>query len=124
VLPEDLSEECLYLDVAAVRDDPAGGGRRGAEHAADGTAGFWLHLDLDALDEAEFPATDYLDPGGLTWPELTELVTPLAGSPRCLGMTVACYNPEKDPDGAHGERIVEALAAALAPALAESPGGG
>jgi hypothetical protein len=30
-------------------------------------------------------------------------------------MTVACYNPEKDPDGAHCARIVDALEVLLAP---------
>ena len=34
---------------------------------------FWLHLDVDVLDRAVFPATDYLMPGGLDWDELTAL---------------------------------------------------
>ena len=35
---------------------------------------FWIHLDVDVLDEREMPATDYLMPGGLNWDELTALM--------------------------------------------------
>lgn len=43
---------------------------------------YWVHLDVDVLDEAELPATDYLLPGGLTFAELGELMQPLVASPR------------------------------------------
>lgn len=112
LLPEQLEPEPLHLDVEAVRAvGPRAAGERGAELAASAPGGFWLHLDLDVLDAEEFPATDYLLPGGLDWDELAELLDPLLAAPECLGMTVACFNPEKDPDGAWAERIVGLLAA-------------
>ena len=33
--------------------------------------GFWVHLDVDVLDDALMPAVDYRHPGGLTWQEAT-----------------------------------------------------
>jgi arginase len=73
----------------------------------------WVHLDVDVLDEAVFPATDYLMPGGLGWPELTDLLAPLLTSPSLAGVSVGCYNPTKDPDGAHGRALVEAFRSAV-----------
>ena len=35
-----------------------------------GPQGFWVHLDVDVLDEAVMPAVDYRLPDGLTWDEL------------------------------------------------------
>jgi arginase len=35
-----------------------------------GLAGFWIHLDADALDDAIMPAVDYRLPDGLSWGEL------------------------------------------------------
>jgi arginase len=72
-------------------------------------APFWLHFDVDVLDEAVFPATDYLMPGGLSWDEAREVLAPLLNSPRLIGASLACYNPEKDPDRACGKALVAAL---------------
>jgi arginase len=71
--------------------------------------GLWVHLDVDVLDQEVFPATDYLMPGGLGWPELTDLLGPLLTSPSLVGVSVGCYNPQKDPDGVDGRALVDAL---------------
>jgi arginase len=69
--------------------------------------GFWLHLDVDVLDEDVFPATDYLMPDGLTWDELADLIGPLASHPSLAGASLGCYNPEKDPGERCGRRLVD-----------------
>jgi arginase len=107
-LPADVDPELVDLDADTVRrDGPGAAGERAAAHAGRDTEGFWLHLDLDVLDQVEFPATDYLMPGGLSWPQLAQLIEAPASSPACLGLTLACFNPEKDADGRHAARIVE-----------------
>jgi arginase len=68
---------------------------------------FWLHLDVDVLDEAVFPATDYLMPNGLTWNGLTDLIGPLASHPSLVGASLGCYNPEKDQGERCGRRLVD-----------------
>jgi arginase len=66
---------------------------------------YWVHLDVDVLDQEEFRATDYLTPGGLRWSELTSLMSPLVRGAGLVGMSVACYNPSLDPDGVCGARL-------------------
>ena len=69
----------------------------------------WLHLDLDVLDEAVLPAVSYPQPLGLDWDELVAVVRPLAAAPNLLGVSVADFNPDRDPDGNHAARVVDAL---------------
>ena len=47
-------------------------------------------------------------PGGMTWNELVAVMRPLASSPRLIGASLGCYNPEKDPDGGNGRALVAA----------------
>lgn len=72
-------------------------------------APFWLHFDVDVLDEKVFPATDYPMPGGLGWGEAEAILTPLLASPQLVGASLGCYNPEKDPDLACGRALVNAV---------------
>jgi len=74
---------------------------------------YWLHLDVDVLDEEAFPATDYLMPGGIDLGQLAELLRPLGQDPRLVGVSVGCYNPEKDPGGRCGIALTDVLADAL-----------
>jgi arginase len=45
-------------------------------------------------------------PGGLTWAELTELLTAAFQAGGCRGWSLVIYNPELDPDGSAARRIV------------------
>jgi arginase len=73
--------------------------------------GFWLHFDVDVLAPEVFPATDYLLPGGMDWAEARAVLTPLLASPALIGASLGCYNPDKDPEQACGEALVDALGA-------------
>jgi arginase len=68
-----------------------------------------VHLDVDVLDEQAFPATDYLMPGGLTLAELGELIRPLLAAPGLAGLSLACYNPQKDYGGRGARDLVTLL---------------
>lgn len=107
--PEDLVRPPLLFGAEELhgRGAAAVGAELAARLAAAGP--FWLHLDVDVLDEAVFPATDYLQPDGLDWDELEALLAPLSASAALLGASLACYNPEKDPGLACGRRLVAAL---------------
>lgn len=74
---------------------------------------FWLHFDVDVLDPACFPATDYLQGGGMDWDELQATLHPFLRSKRLAGASVACYNPDKDPHRDCGVALVEVLATSL-----------
>ncbi|WP_198663673.1 arginase family protein [Jiangella endophytica] len=91
--------------------DPAAAGR-GARDLLDdagGTAGGWLHVDLDVLDPSALPAVSYPQAGGPTWEQLAAALAPLAASPRLLGVSVADFRADLDPSGEYAERIVELL---------------
>jgi arginase len=98
--------------------DPAAAGRATVEHFRGLGIGYWLHLDVDVLDEDVFAATDYLMPGGLRIPDLAAVLAPLGAAENLLGVSVGCYNPTKDPDGRCGDELVDVLAGALAPRAA------
>ncbi len=114
LLPRDLGPGLFYRDVSGLR-------RAGLqETAADvrlrqegGARRYWLHVDFDVLDDAVFPAVDYSMPGGLSWSELTTLVRPLLASGSLIGVSTACYNPDRDADLTGGRQIVEFLHRAL-----------
>ena len=61
--------------------------------------GFWVHLDVDVLDDALMPAVDYRHPGGLAWQEAAEILGGLLASDRARGLEVTIFNPRLDPDG-------------------------
>ncbi|HVQ18045.1 MAG TPA: arginase family protein, partial [Actinomycetes bacterium] len=94
-------------DVAAVRTDPAVVARSVLQQLSE--QHIWIHLDLDVLDESVLPATDYLSPGGLDWPELAALLRPLVSSAQFCGMSVACLNPDKDPNGRSTQQVTDLL---------------
>ncbi len=98
-----------------IAEGPAAVGARVASELADGARRFWLHLDVDILGEDVFPATDYLMADGLDLVQLVELMRPIAASPALIGVSVGCYNPEKDPGDACGRALVDALGAAFTP---------
>jgi arginase len=114
VMPEDvgLEPEMTPADLRARGMSEAGAAAARRMAAAAGR--YWVHLDVDVLDEGEFPATDYPMPGGLTLAELADLMTPLVASPALAGLSVACYNPEKDT-GAAGARALVDLVGSLPP---------
>jgi arginase len=95
----------------------------GIKHAAslaieklmnDNLAGFWIHLDVDVLDNAIMPAVDYrLDGGGLSFSDLSELLKIIFGSGNAVGMDITIFNPLLDVNGSIARRFVSSIVAGL-----------
>jgi arginase len=116
-LPDRLG--IMQRDRDAVVADPPAAGRAAVAHFAAGTAtapSYWVHLDVDVLDEAAFPATDYLMPNGLDLDQLARVLEPLAQHPAMIGFSLGCYNPSKDPDGRYGDALADLLVEVLSAA--------
>lgn len=108
--PSEVGPELACLPIEHVRErGPVDAAETAVRSLGAGTP-FWLHLDVDVLDQAAFPATDYLLPDGMTWDELRTTLPTLFRAPDLIGASIACYNPEKDPDRACGRRLVSVLA--------------
>jgi arginase len=116
--PRD-SEEIAEAGVASVAphvglflDDPSVS-ERGPECAAVealeaiGDGEFWLHIDLDVLSSSDFPAADYLQPGGLSWAELEEVAATVLAFPALAGVSVVIYNPDRDPSRTVAAMVVD-----------------
>jgi arginase len=111
-LPERLG--LTVYGPADVVADPAGLGESTRARFAAAEIPYWLHLDLDVLDEVVFPATDYLMPGGIDMDQLAQLLWPLGQDASLVGVSIGCYNPQKDPDGSCGAALTEMLVDVLA----------
>lgn len=72
-------------------------------------AGYWVHLDVDVLDDALMPAVDYRIPGGLTWAELEGVLSTALAGERAVGLDVTIFNPRLDPDGSIAARLAACL---------------
>jgi len=71
--------------------------------------GFWIHLDVDVLNDRIMPAVDYRMPDGLSFEDLTEILKTLLSSDKAIGMSIAIFNPKLDPDGSIAKNLVEAI---------------
>jgi len=106
-MPEDVG--------IAIDRDPSHVSSAGAAAVADEVLAaleppIWVHLDVDVLTTEEFPATPYLQPGGLTIDQVVDLARPIVRSGRCAGVDVTCYDPDMDDDGSSADRLVDLLA--------------
>ncbi|MFJ4974341.1 arginase family protein [Streptomyces coeruleorubidus] len=75
--------------------------------------GYWIHLDVDVLDDAVMPAVDYRLPDGLTWQELETVLRGALSGGGAVGLDVAIFNPRLDPDGAIAQRLSDCLVRAF-----------
>lgn len=61
--------------------------------------GFWIHLDVDVLDDEVMPAVDSRQPGGMAYAELGDILSQLIRSPTAAGMEITILDPDLDPGG-------------------------
>ena len=78
---------------------------------------FMVHLDLDVIAQEEFAATNVPDSGGLSFAEVRSSFVEFVKQKNLLGLDVAQYNPDRDPDGSAARKVVDLLADALAARL-------
>ena len=61
--------------------------------------GFWIHLDVDVLDDELMPAVDSRAAGGLDYTELKSILKCLLKSTKAKGLEITILDPDLDPDG-------------------------
>lgn len=112
-----------WLDLEILRREgiAAGAEQALARFRSNGVHGFWMHLDVDVMDDAVMPAVDSRQPDGLRVEELGELVARLVGSGMAVGMDVTIYDPSLDPERHAARALVDTLVKGLG-ALVPSAG--
>jgi arginase len=113
VMPEDFDPPVNCVSTDELRDTGMEQTGERVAGALAASSGYWVHLDLDIVDPELFVANDAPVPDGIDWDELTSLMAPLLRSDALTGVSLGCYNPEKDRDGANGKRIVQVIADAI-----------
>jgi arginase len=102
------------LTANDVQAGPARAATRAAGQLASQAPGWWLHTDLDVLAGSEFSAcgaaSDPAMPGGLSWAELTAVVSSALRAGGCRGWSIGVYNPDLDPGLRAARQIVNFLA--------------
>jgi arginase len=71
--------------------------------------GFWIHFDVDVLDDQIMPAVDYRMKDGLSYAELRRVLGAAFATGKVKGMTLTIYNPNLDPQRAIARNLIAAL---------------
>ena len=74
---------------------------------------YWLHLDVDVLDQTVMPAVDSPDSPGIDPDDLVAILSALAADRRCIGMDMTIYDPDLDPNGDLARLLVSLLGQVL-----------
>ncbi len=61
--------------------------------------GFFIHLDVDVLNDHIMPAVDSREMDGLNYPELINILSELLASPQAMGMEITILDPNLDKEG-------------------------
>ncbi len=81
---------------------------------------FVLHLDLDVIAQEEFPPVVVPGTGGLSFEDVRAALKVILGHKNLVGLDIAQYNPDKDPDGDGAKKLVDLLVESLSARL-ETP---
>ena len=103
-----------HVLAAAIQSKGAAAAAKDAlTHLHADTREFVLHLDLDVIAPDELPAVNVPGSGGLRFDEVRAALNEFVSHKNLLGLDVAQFNPDKDPDGAGARKIVDLLVEAL-----------
>jgi arginase len=119
---ELLSKSSLrHISAEEVRSKGAGVAAKDAlVHVHADSREFVLHLDTDVIAQEEFPAVNLPRSGGLSFDDARTSLDAFVRSKNLIGLDVAQYNPDKDPDGSGAKKLVDLLVEVLSHRL-ESP---
>jgi len=68
--------------------------------------GFFIHLDVDVLNDNIMPAVDSREKDGLNYPEFNNLLSRLLSSPKAIGIEITILDPNLDKEGKYTTEFV------------------
>jgi arginase len=120
--PEQELLSKLPIRVVHAADIQAKGAAKAAQaalaHLHADTREFVLHLDADVIAQEDFPAVNVPGGGGLAFDDVRASLGELVKSKNLLGLDVAQYNPDKDPNGSGAKKLVDLIVDVLTGRLA------
>lgn len=74
---------------------------------------FWVHFDVDVLDQTVMPAVDTPGTPGIDLKDVAIILRSFIAAPRCCGMSVTIFDPDLDPTGGLAVLLVQLLKGVL-----------
>jgi arginase len=71
--------------------------------------GFWIHCDVDVLDDEIMPCVDSRQKDGLSYKELHKVLKPLIHSNYFQGIDITIFDPTLDKEGVYAKQLAEQL---------------
>jgi len=68
--------------------------------------GFWIHIDVDVLNDIIMPAVDSRTPDGLLYDEFNNILQLLLSDSKAAGVEITILDPELDPTGDYTREFV------------------
>ena len=99
-----------YVYAANIQKKGAGASAKDAlAHLHSDAREFVFHLDTDVIAQEEFAAVNVPASGGLSYEEVRQSLREVLSQKTLLGLDVAQYNPDRDPDGSGARKLVDLL---------------
>ncbi len=116
---EFLSKSPLrYVYAADIQKKGAAASSRDAlAHLHADSREFVLHLDTDIIAQEEFPPVNVPGSGGMNFEDVRQSLREALSQKTLLGLDIAQYNPDRDPDGSGARKLVDLLVDVLAARL-------
>ncbi|CAM3987561.1 arginase [Pedobacter westerhofensis] len=68
--------------------------------------GFWIHIDVDVLNDQIMPAVDSRQPNGLEYHQFNKILNLLLSDHHARGLEITILDPELDPTGIYTKNFV------------------
>ncbi len=71
--------------------------------------GFWIHFDVDVLNNDIMPCVDSPQEDGLSYEELKSVLDPLMRSEKFAGIDITIFDPTLDKEGVYAKRFAKEM---------------
>ncbi len=107
-----LKSKMRYIDLAGIRKEGTGKITNDFLKLVESKKpdGFWIHFDVDALNDEVMPCVDSRNEDGLWYDEVKQMLKPLIKSPYFSGMEITILDPTLDKEGKYVSRFVNEMA--------------
>jgi len=104
-----LDSGIQYTDLTALRKEGIEKCVAGFLHMvkANNLDGFWIHIDVDVLNDDIMPAVDSRQADGLSYAEFNKLIRLLLSDPKATGLQITILDPDLDPSGTYTKAFVD-----------------